>query len=355
MPDARNRDQLGGCRSEGPLKAILLIAGLGVALAAAVMSFVVVRPHSATSALPSAHAPATYPGSRPARDDCMAAPHLCGFPDGTNTGVPAGITLKTVPGQVSSGPGWHFDSRGWVQVDGAGAVLSGLYIPYTVNIVASHVTVKDVKVVTSGQSSFGIAVRHTSGVTIENSTISGLNAGAGRVMAGIKDIYSDSTRLAVLDNNISWASTGVQMESGLIQGNYIHNMGDIAGDHLDGIHSTGGGTRLLTIQHNTIFNNFSQTGAIVLTEDFGAQANRVINDNLLAGGGYTIYAGQNSGGPATSNIKVTNNRIGGIYYRHGGQYGPLAGFNTTRTVWSGNVWDASGHTIPAKRPLQQQS
>ena len=269
------------------------------------------------------------------------------FPNASNTGLPAGTTLKTVPGQVSKGTGWHFDSRGWVQVDGKGAVLSGLYIPYNLNVAASNVTVKNVQVVTSGQSSFGISVRHTSGVTIENSTISGVNAGAGRVMVGIKDIYNDSTGLAVLNNDISAASTGVQMESGLIQGNYIHNMGSIGGDHLDGIHSTGGVTGQLTIVHNTIFNNFGQTGAVVLTEDFGVQANRLIDDNLLAGGGYTIYAGQNSGGPATSNIKVTNNRISTTYFPKGGQYGPLASFNKTTMVWSGNVWDSSGQAIPA--------
>ena len=269
------------------------------------------------------------------------------FPNATNTGVSASMKLKTVPGQVSSGTGWHFDSRGWVQVTGNGAVLSGLYIPYNLNIAASNVTVKDVKVVTSGQSSFGISVRHTSGVTIENSTISGVNASAGRVMAGIKDIYSDSTGLAVLNNDISEASTGVQMESGLIQGNYIHDMGSIAGDHLDGIHSTGGVTASLTIEHNTILNNFGQTGAVVLTEDFGVQANRVVTDNLLAGGGYTIYAGQNSGGPPASNISVTNNRISTTYFPKGGQYGPVADYNTAGSVWSGNVWDSTGVTIPA--------
>ena len=265
------------------------------------------------------------------------------------------MKLKTVPGQVSSGPGWHFNPGGAVDVTGNGAVLSGLYIPYTLNIAASNVTVKDVKVETSGQSSFGIAVRHTSGVTIENSTISGVNAGAGRVMAGIKDIYSDSAGLAVLDNDISEASTGVQMESGLIQGNYIHDMGYIAGDHLDGVHSTGGVTAALTIEHNTILNNFGQTGAVVLTEDFGVQANRVVTDNLLAGGGYAIYAGQNSGGQPVSNIRVTNNRFGDLYYRQAGQYGAVADFNPAGTAWSGNVWDSSGRVVSIDRPQHQSA
>jgi hypothetical protein len=281
--------------------------------------------------------------------NCVAVPHVCGFPDATNTGVPAGMSLKTVPGQVSSGPGWHYDSRGWVSVTGDGTVLSGLYIPYTLDISASNVTVKDVKVVTSGQSSFGISVRHTSNVTIQDSTISGVDADASRLMVGVKDIYGDSTGLAVLRDNIAWAGVGVQMEAGLIQDDYIHDMGFIAGDHIDGTTSNGGGTGLLTIQHNTILVNRSQTTAVGLFEDFGAQVNRVINNNLLAGGGYAIYAGQNSGGPVASNIVVTNNRISTIYYPLGGQYGPVTALNRTATgnTWSGNVWDNTGQAIPS--------
>jgi len=279
----------------------------------------------------------------------MAAPSRCGFPDGTNTGLPAGMKLRTVPGQVSSGPGWHFDPRGWVEVTGNGAVLSGLYIPYDLDIKASGVTVRDVRVLSSGRSSFGVSVRSARNVTIEDSTISGANTGAGRLMVGVKDIFGDSTGLRVLDNNISRTGTGVQMESGLIRGNYIHDMGYIPGDHLDGIHSDGGGTALLTVKDNTIFLRHDQTGAVVLNEDNGVQTNRVVTGNLLAGGGYTIYAGQGAGGPAASNIKVTNNWISGIYYPHGGQYGPVTGFNPQGTgdTWSDNVYSRTGQAIPS--------
>src|SRR6266536_2825090 len=48
-------------------------------------------------------------GAAPVRGECVTVPHACGFPDATNTGVPGGTALRSVPGQVSSGPGWHFD------------------------------------------------------------------------------------------------------------------------------------------------------------------------------------------------------------------------------------------------------
>jgi hypothetical protein len=263
--------------------------------------------------------------------------------------VPRGAALRAVPAQVSSGPGWRYDPRGWVAVTGDGAVLSNLAISCNLDIRASNVVIRNVRLTSSGQSSFGISIRHTSNVTIEDSTISGLNAGRGRLMVGIKDTYGNSTGLRMLDNNIFLTGTGVQVESGLIQGNYIHDMGYIPGDHLDGIHSDGGGRGLLIIRHNTILMNHDQTGAVVLNEDAGTQVDRVVSDNLLAGGGYTIYAGQGPGGPVPSNIEVIGNRVSTIYYPGGGQYGPAADFNAVGSgnSWTGNVWDSTGKAIAA--------
>lgn len=288
-------------------------------------------------------------GAHAAQNNCASNPHACGFPDASNTGVPAGMTLKKVPGQVSSGPGWHYDSRGWVEVDGNGAVLTGLYIPYNLDITASNVTIKDVKVVTGGPNAFGISVRHTSNVTIEDSTITGRNTGNGRVMTGVKDIYADSTGLTVLRDDISMAETGVQLEAGTVQDSYIHNTGYIAGDHVNGVTSNGGGTGLLTVQHNTILINRNQTDAVGLFEDFGVQQNRVITGNLLAGGGYSIYGGQNPGGAPTSNITITNNRFSTIYYRTAGAYGAAAYFSSAGTgnIWSSNTWDSTAAAVLA--------
>ncbi len=84
------------------------------------------------------------------------------------------MKLKEVPRQVSSGPGWYYDHRlGFVEVNRPGAVLSGLYIPWIVNVTASHVTIKDVKVVATGQNAVGIGIENADDVTIEHSTISG--------------------------------------------------------------------------------------------------------------------------------------------------------------------------------------
>lgn len=290
-------------------------------------------------------ASAPPPAFIPTQDQCAVIPHDCGFPDAWTVGVPAWMTLQNVPSQVSSGPGWYYDPRGWVEVDGNGAVLSGLDISCSLDISASNVTINDVNLQTSGQSSFGVSLRHTSNVTIENSDIEGENTGVGRLMAGVKDIYGDSTGTDVLASNISRVSTGVQIGEGLIQDNYIHDMGYIAGDHVNGI-TVNGGTTPLTIQHNTILVNNGQTDAISLFQDTGVEANKVIKDNLLAGGGYAIYGGEKTGGGAARNIVIEDNRISTIYYPYGGQWGPIVYFTPgLGNVWSGNIWDSTGLAI----------
>lgn len=284
------------------------------------------------AAAAATQAPATRASSDPT--DCAASPHTCGYPDGTNTGVPPGVTLQSVPGQVSSGPGWHFDAAtGTVVVDGDGAVLSGLDIPYSVDVSADNVTIANDHIKPEGQ--WGIALRHVHDVTITHTTVQGEDY----VHTGIQDIYGDSTGVTITHDNISHASTGVRLEQGVIADNYIHHCTCQPTDHVNGVRSDGGVTAPLTIWHNTILIDHAQTDAVGLFPTFGVQANRVVAYNLLAGGGYTIYGGEKSGAPPAHDIKIFNNRISTIYFPHGGYYGPVAYFNASGpgNLWSGNT------------------
>ena len=277
--------------------------------------------------------------------NCAPNPHLCGFPDATNTGVRSGVVLKRVPEDVTSGPGWHYDSRGWVAVDTAGATFSGFITHLNVDVTASNVTISDNRIIVGGDT-FGVSVRHANNVTVSYNEIAGTNNSSGRILVCIKDIYGDTANMRVLANNLYYTSTAVQLDAGLIQDNYIHDMGFISGDHINGT-TANGGSVLLKILHNTSFNQFSQTDAISLFEDFGVQANRVIDNNLVAGGGYCIYGGQNAGGPTVSNIQITNNHFARLYYPNCGAFGYIAAWNpgAPGAVWSGNLWDDTGATV----------
>ncbi len=306
---------------------------------------------AALAALVAGAAASSAPASA-ATTSCASAPSSCGYPDATNTGVPASVKLTTVgtgAGQVSSGPGWSLTTGGWVQVTGAGATLSGLNIPYNVNIVANNVTLNNDKITVGGPNSIGVSLRHTSGVTVENTTISGIDAASNRVMTGIKDVFSDSSGLTVNKCNIAQFETGIQVESGLVENNYLHNPGFVSGDHTNGVMSNGA-TTPLTITHNTIYNNLTQTDDIGLFEDFSGQGNRTITNNLLAGGGYSIYAGatNESAYGVPTNIVITGNRFAATYYSTGGAYGTVSYFDGSGAgnKWTSNTWDTSGATIP---------
>ena len=328
------------------LKVSLALIVFGGTASALILHLILASAHKAP---PSGAGP---PGTAQVLGNCIMVPHACGFPDATNTGVPSGTALRSVPGQVSSGPGWHFDSGGgYVVVTARGTVLSGLSIPGSLVIDASDVTVQDVRVVTGEY--FGISLRHTTGVTIEDSTISGQNLTSGRVNSAIDDIYGDSTGIVIKNNNISRFRTGVQVSTGLIAGNFIHRPGYIQGDHTNGIY-VAGTTEPLTIYGNTIFNDLGQTDDINLDASSSGQdvANKVVVDNLLAGGGYSIYGG-GSRNDRTSNIVIEDNEFGRLYYPKGGQYGPAAYVNPWQAgnVWSGNVWSGnvwSGTRLPGK-------
>jgi hypothetical protein len=103
------------------------------------------------------------------------------------------------------------------------------------------------------------------------------------------------------------------------------------------------------IQHNTILNSYQQTDAIGLFEDFGAQSNCLIEGNLLAGGGYTVYGGANPGGAVTRNIRIIDNRFSNIYHTHSGYYGPVTAFASSGSgnQWSGNIWDSTSKALRA--------
>jgi len=296
---------------------------------------------AAITALAAAAALTAGTAGTPARaaalTGCAASPASCGYPAAATTGVPAGTTLVSVPAQVSSGPGWKYvAATGEVTVTGNGAVLSGLNIPCTVEIDASNVTVKNSQVVTGG--------------TIANSVIKGTNATSGRVNVAIDDVYGDSTGMTITGNNISAFRTAMQVSAGLVQGNYIHDPGYIAGDHTNGI-VTGGGTTAMTIKDNTVFNTLGQTDAITLDASAGGVpvANKTVQGNFLAGGGYSVYAGDGPSGNPTSHIVITGNRIGQQYYAKGGQFGAGAYYDPAGTgnTWTANTWDTTGQAIPA--------
>jgi len=274
---------------------------------------------------------------------CASQPSACGYPDATNTG-PTTTPMRSVPGDITSGPGWTYDPRGWITITGNGTVLEGLRINgISVEVHASNVTIRNNEFTVTGEN-WGVALREGNNITITHNLMTGAAAtGPNRGLVAIKDF--GSTGVTVDHNNIARMSTGIQMDSGTITDNYIHDMGYKDGDHLNGFTSNSGTSRLV-LNHNTIFNQYDQTDAISLFQDFGIQANRTITNNLIAGGGYTLYAGAGSQG-TSHDITITGNRFTRTYYPNSGHWGPVTAWdaNGTNNTWNNNTWDDNGQQV----------
>jgi phage baseplate assembly protein gpV len=325
-----------------------LIAGLVVLLlAGGVLAVTIAGRLGSQAPIPLRPLPPAAPIVDASLRNCVVSPSVCGYPDGSNTGVPASVVLKSVPAQVSSGPGWHWDSRGWVEIDGNNALFTGYSVSASVDVSADNVIVSNNRI-TLGGDDFGVALRHTKNAVVSHNTITGLAAsGSGRLMNGVKDIYGDASGTQVLGNNIARTATGVQMDGGLIADNYIHDLGLAGADHVNGTTSNGTNGQQLIIRHNTVLDPWDQTDAISLFQDFSPQTNRIIDNNLLSGGSYSLYCGQKDGGSATSNIKITNNRFATNYYTHGGYFGTVAHYDPhgTGNTWTNNYLDTTGATV----------
>ncbi len=252
--------------------------------------------------------------------------------------------MKRVPRDLTSGPGWTWDPRGWLQVTASGAIVENLEVSGPIEVAGANVTVRNNVIVATGET-WGVGLRHTTNVTVKGNTIGGVGL-TPRLLAGVKDIYGDAVSTTVVGNDISGTSTGIQMGAGVIRDNYIHDMGMIAGDHVNGIMSNGSTTSLV-IEHNTVLNQLGQTDAIALFQDFGLEANRQITDNLFAGGDYTVYAGGSGKFGVSHDIVITDNRFSRIYFPQAGFYGPFTYFDSqgTGNVWERNIWDDDGSPV----------
>jgi hypothetical protein len=240
--------------------------------------------------------------------------HLCGFPDVTNTGVPAGTTLT---------------SSGSISVTTGGAVVDAKNVSGSIEVHASNVTIKRTKVTGGGIYPIRIFPGF-SNVTVEDVEVDG-DSSCGR------SVQPDgSGTLLMLRMNVSGCEDGVQMsDNNTLQDSYIHNLRFSSTSHNDGVQQNGGSSDV--VRHNTIFNPHNETSCVNFTTDFGGISNITIDHNLLSGGNYTVYSRSGGNGNPTG-VKVTNNHFGRWYV-----FGLLSADGSVSE--SGNVWDDTGAAV----------
>jgi hypothetical protein len=242
------------------------------------------------------------------------------WPDLTNTGVPSGTVLTSASSNAISSPGTY----------------NALSFHGTVAISASNVTLENSMITGGNSDAFELVIAPgLSNVVIQNCTITG--AGTNSSQTGVYGIYIEGdSQVTINANNIGQVGTGVNVRGGqvTIENNLIYPLNSGPGSHYNGIDYDGGGGSdfSLLIQHNTIYDQQGQTDAIMIDTYFGPADNVTIDNNILAGGNYAIYAVDQGNGSPT-NISITNNHFGLAQY---GNYD----YSGTPMI-SGNVNDAA--------------
>jgi hypothetical protein len=284
---------------------------------------------------------------------CFASPHTCGFPDATNTGVPAGTAL-TASGSIS--------------VTQAGTVISGRQVTGTINILANNVTIENTRVTqntTCGtvNTCGNYAIRIEGGVSgttirhVETASAAGATCEHDiRNTGGTTTI--ENAYLHACDSNVYAAGPT------MLKNSYGIGKIEISEDHVENVYFN---ETSFSAIHDTLLNPVEQTAVIFGNSGGGTDVTNCSNrltvlESLIAGGGYTLYPCAHSAQAGTSTLNVQGNHFarcgtaetyqpagghhvcaGGPdasgYYPNAGSYGIASEYFAGVGTWRGNVWD----------------
>lgn len=247
------------------------------------------------------------------------------------------------------------DVTGDVTLDTDGQVYSNMRIDGSLTVLACGVKIENVEV-DAGVPFTGISTPDvfpiwlkqpaTCGVTLDHVSVITKPAPDVYVTNAIRVAYGAPS--TITNSKIVGTQLGISVGSGTtITGNYVVLGSNMRGDHNENILEDG--VDGLTIRHNTFLNPNDQTAALALFTEFGPNSNVTVDDNLLAGGGYTCYCGDgktdNAGNPAPAfNVSFLNNVFWRKYFPDVGSFATGRAYNSAGGgQWSGNLYmDADG-------------
>jgi hypothetical protein len=287
---------------------------------------------------------ATPNHARPHEIGCFPRPSRCGYPDASNTGVPAGTALRP---------------SGSVTVTDDGATLDGLRITGSVTVAADDVTIENSLIVqpSGGSGSYAVALdQGAGGFTIRDSEVLGPSSRTHGLQSAVWNHHDNAgataTRVYFHRCADCWEGAGT------FRDDYMVVDAAYPGSHDEDIYVCGATVK---VDHSTLVNRHSQTATVF--GDAGCGGNRfVVTDSLLAGGGFVLYPQANSSA-RTGTTRVVGNRFArcstsAVYekasggtscargpdasglFPHGGYYGLAAYYYRGRgQAWRRNVWD----------------
>jgi hypothetical protein len=276
----------------------------------------------------------------------------CGWPGPGNTGPATGTGVtRTIAG-------------GYV-VTTDGTVIDGWKIDGGVQVRAKNVVIRNSWITMSagGASGTGVVnINPGASATIEHSRLDGLNAThtcIWHVGSSMTARFNECT--GVNDGIFTWAATeGVDGtgDNFDIQDNWLHGFTtQAANGHVDGFQTEG--TKNGVIRHNTFDVSQDQDSGIAIWNGRKSTDNVLVDQNLVAGGGFAIYAEDYSpseaspgGGYSLTNVRFTRNVFSTVHYGCVGYWGVWypRGAPTDAWVRSGNYALESGQNVDNGNP-----
>jgi hypothetical protein len=232
------------------------------------------------------------------------------WPDETNTGVPAGVTLAPYTGSINPPNGTVIENK---------LVTSGF------DINSSDITIRNCKIALAS-GIYGILNRKAGKLLVENCEIYTTNGDGLYTGISGRNITVRRSHIHGWENGLS-AGTDL-----LIEDSYIHRPSTRPGAHNDGI-EWGGGSNVV-IRHNRIAIR-DQTGCVNMGGQGGDLANNSVISNLFSGGTYSLYLeGRKDHTPGgIIGAKV----IGNVWMKGSYVYGTHAIMDVPAVTWMYNV------------------
>lgn len=269
------------------------------------------------------------------------------YPSAYTTGVPAGTTLSTYNGNLTTSYNGqvieNLNVKGYIEVQHTDVIIRFCRVENYIRSNGNSPIIEDCTVAppdsqwfdVNGQPTgngialdFGIGYSHFTARRVNIYGFGDAFKAAGS--ATIEDCYIHDLFAYLKGDGVSTNHCdGIQLVTGsnvVIRGNYI----DPRDWYYTGEHTNNG------------------TSCVIIKADDGPISNVTVENNLLQGAGsYTVYA-HPVGANTLTNIVVQNNRFMRNIWSMGSQYGVFQYSQSAQAqiTWSGNVWDDTGVTIP---------
>ncbi len=256
---------------------------------------------------------------------------LPAYPDASCTGVPSNTSLTVMNGDMT--------------ISTPGTIIEDKDINGCIVINASNVIIRRSKVTCHGYAITNAGSGST-GLLVEDVEISCTQSTGSNALTSHDYI---ARRVNVHDcNDVLWAENNV-----LIEDSYIHDVTHFfpaEDNHTDGVQIPENQTNII-VRHNRIYGNYESPtsfGNSAITAQGGGDSNILIENNLLAGGGYTLACydvnSPTANGPNT-NFRIINNHFSRIFVSTVGGFGPWVGCGDEAQV-TGNVYHETGLPVP---------